>query len=589
MINKYSQGYTSSSEEAKAGRRDFMRKAGLAGLWVSTLGGDLKSQVLNLQETSEGKTGFSSDHWNLFDAHVQVGRHLKLQENGLHTAKHLLAEMDHYGISEALVVDSLSRENHPKDGNQRILEVTKKNPRLHRGWVVLPAGIKSEQIAPEELVPEMRRQKVGALFLYPNQYFFQLSDWSVDDLLYPISGSKVPVFINPTEANGRGGSDATDWNGIVSLCKRWPSIPVVISENRIRRSQRLLYKALDACPNLHLELSAYWLHRGIEYITERWGAERLIFGSGWPNFGQHMTMATLTTAEISDQDKRLIAGDNLRGLLSWCNLKHPKVSFPPPDDEFVEFGRSGVRPDKMTFYDVHGHLGENNAHYHVPDSSLDKVVGQMDRLGLTKVCVMSFAGVYSDEVFGNEIVAKAIEEFPDRFIGFTLLNPHRGRSEMLAELQRGEKLGMRGIKLIPTYHGYPVEGPLIDVACEWANERRQIIINHEWGSASQMERLVKKYPNACFVTAHTTTAYAEIIRKYPNLFVCSVPLLGPRACEEVVEVIGADRFLFGTDLLDLPIAWNLGPIIFARISIDEKRLILGENLKKILESYSLPV
>ncbi|MEX2569031.1 MAG: amidohydrolase family protein [Cyclobacteriaceae bacterium] len=525
----------------------------------------------------------------MFDAHVQVGRHLKLRENGLHTTQDLLSEMDHYGIAEALVVDSLSRENHPKDGNRRILEVTENNPRLHRGWSAMPPGIKSEQIPPYDFVNEMRRHQVGALFLYPNQYFFNLSDWSVDDLLDPVSESNVPVFINPVESNGRGGSDATDWDGVVSLCRRWPSIPIVVSENRIRRSQRLLYKALDACPNLHLEISAYWLHRGIEYITERWGARRLLFGSGWPNFGQHMTLATLTTAEISDHDKRIIAGDNLRGLLSWCKLKHPVVSFPDPDDEFVEFGRSGVRPEKMTFYDVHGHLGENNAHYHVPASTIKEVVKDMDRLGLNKVCVMSFAGVYSDEIFGNDIVGKAIKKFPNRFIGFTLLSPNRGRKEMLLELKRGEKLGMRGIKLIPSYQGYPVDGPLIDVACKWANEHRQIIINHDWGSPSQMQRLVEKYPNACFITAHTTTAYADIMKDHPNMFVCSVPLLKPRGCEEVVKAIGADRFLFGTDLLDLPIAWNLGPIIFARISTQEKRLILGENLKNILEKYSLPV
>ena len=589
MKKKPSERYDFRSQGNNAGRREFMQKAGLAGLWFSTIGGDVMSHGLTHPVTGENIAGSKPGHWNLFDAHVQIGRHLKLEENGLHTAEDLLAEMDHYGISEALVVDSLSRENHPKDGNQRILEVTKANPRLHIGWAGMPSGIKSEQLDPYEFVAEMQRQKVGGLFLYPNQYFFKLSDWSVDDLLEPVSASKVPVFINPTESNGGGGSDATDWDGIVSLCRRWPDIPIVISENRIRRSQRLLYKAFDACPNLHLELSAYWLHRGIEYITERWGSERLIFGSGWPKFGQHMTLATLTTAEISDRDKRLIAGDNLRRLLSWCQLKHPEVSFSAPEDEYVEFGRSGVRPEKMTFYDVHGHLGENNAHYHVPGSSLNNVVGEMDRLGLSKVCVMSFAGVYSDEIFGNDIVADAISRFPDRFIGFTLLNPNRGRKEMLKELQRGRKLGMRGIKLIPPYQGYPVDGPLIDVACEWANDHRQIIINHSWGSPSQMERLVKTYPNACFVTAHTTTAYADIIKKYPNLFVCSVPLLRPRACEEVVAAIGADRFLFGTDLLDLPIAWNLGPIIFARITTQEKRLILGENLKRILDNYSLPV
>ena len=49
----------------------------------------------------------------------------------------------------------------------------------------------------------------------------------------------------------------------------------------------------------------------------------------------------------------------------------------------------------------------------------------------------------------------------------------------------------------------------------------------------------------------------------------------------------ARRLVFGSDLEDLPIAWGLGPILFARLSPDEKRMILGDNLKRILERYSL--
>lgn len=587
----------------KADRREFLRQTGLLGLgmaaWGSPANGS-SSVDRNLEPAFPKQAAPSQyaqqiskpvEHWNVFDATCVIGRHLKLQENGLYSAEDLLAEMDHYGIAEALVLDSLSRENHPEDGNARILEVTDKHPRLHRAWAALPTGVQGRPTQSQQtFVAEMRRHHVSALFLLPNQYFFKLSDWCIDELIEPMAAEGVPVFINPIEVSGRSGgqSDATDWDAIVALCRRWPKLSVVVSESRIRRSQRQVYKALDACPNLHIELSAYWLHRGIEYITERWGAERLIFGSGWPTYGQHMTLATLTTAEISETDKRLIAGDNLRHLLKWCKLEHPAVTLSQPEDEFVKFGRTGLRPNEMTFYDAHGHLGEHNAHYHVPNSTENGIIADMNRLGVVKTCVMSFAGVYSDEVYGNDIVASAIKHNPERFVGFTMLNPLRGRDEMVRELERGAAMGMRGVKLIATYQGYPREGALIDVACEWANQHKQIIINHDWGTAEQMKRLLTKYPNACFITAHTTTAYADIMKQHANLFVCSVPLLVPRACEEVVQAIGADRLLFGTDLMDLPIAWNLGPIIFARISPDEKRLILGGNLQRILKSYSLP-
>jgi len=527
-------------------------------------------------------------NWNVFDAACVVGRHCRLQEGGLHTAADLLAEMDHFGIAEALILDSLSRENHPADGNARILDVAASSPRLHPAWALLPPGIGEEQPDPRRLVEQMRAHHVAAAWLLPGQYGFRLSDWCIDALLEPLAEARVPVFTNPNEIGATGlGMDQTDWDAVVRLCKRWPQLPVIVSEHRIRRSQRLAFRALDACENLHLELSGLWLYRNIEYVTRHWGARRLIFGSNWPTFGQGMTLATLTAAEIDDQDKRKVAGDNLRQLMRWCEPEHPRVEPTPPADAFVQFGRSGERPQEMRFWDCHGHLGGRSSHYYIPDGTLEQTVAEMDRLGVEKVCVFSFAGVMSDEAFGNDIVAEAVRRYPERFVGFALLNPHRGRGAMLDELARCAKLGLRGIKLIPHYQGYPEEGPLIDVACQWAHDHQQIILNHGWGSPAQIERLVCTYPDGCFVAGHATTAYAEVMKRHENLYVCSCPLLAPRACEELVEAIGADRLLFGSDLQDLPIAWGLGPILFARLSEEDKRLILGDNLRRILERYSL--
>jgi predicted TIM-barrel fold metal-dependent hydrolase len=256
------------------------------------------------------------DHWNVFDANCQVGRHLRLQEGGLHTPEHLLEDMDHYGVAEALVLDSMGRENHPADGNARVLQVTAGNPRLHPVWTALPPGAPDEQPPPAEFLRQMRAHGVAALTLLPRQYRFELSDWCIDALLEPLAEARVPVFINYTEIGpGAGGwQDGTDWNAVVDLCRRHPTLPVIVSEYRIRRTQRLAYRALEACPNLHIELSAWWLHRGIEYITERWGSHRLLFGSNWPTSGHHMTLATLTTADISADAKRAIARRRVRAL-----------------------------------------------------------------------------------------------------------------------------------------------------------------------------------------------------------------------------------------------------------------------------------
>lgn len=525
--------------------------------------------------------------FRLFDGNCQLGRHLKSAVGQPWNRAHLLAELDHFGIAEALVVDCLSRENHPAEGNARIVDLVADHPRLHAAWAAMPHAPEDEQPRGKDLIEAMRRHRVGALFLYPEQYKFTLSDWAVDAFLEPVAAAGIPVFIDYNEVGQPMPWDETDWEAVVALCRRWPTLPVVVSEHRIRRRNRLIYRAFDACPNLRLELSGYWLHRGIEYIVEHWGAERLIYGSHWPHRGYGDTTATLTCADISDADKCRIGGDNLRDLLSWCGVEHPAVMLPPPADAYVAYGRTGKRPaDMPPFADNHGHIGGRACHYHLPNCDLEGIVRDIRRFGIEKNVIFGFTGVFSDEQPGNDLVAAAVRAYPDQFVGLTLLNPHRGPEAMVAELERCHALGLRGIKLIASYQGYPVEGPNIDVACRWAHEHRQIILHHSWGSTAQMERLLTTYPDACFFTGHMTLAYAELMKRYDNLFVCSCPLLPPGICEEVVATIGADRLMFGTDLQDLPIAWGLGPILFARISPEEKECILGGNVRRVLSRYS---
>lgn len=523
-----------------------------------------------------------------FDACCYIGRHVHMPEGQPETVDEIIDAMDHFGIHEALVVDVLSREANPKAGNERIIERVKTHPRLHPAWAGLMPQSR-ELPPPRELVDQMRELGVGALFLFYGQYDIRLEDWGVDALLEALAEARVPVFLCPNNYQRGAGNDITDWTNVVRICGKFPDLPVVVTENRVYKSQRAVFAALDACPNLKVDLSAIWLHDRIEFICREFGADRLVWGSQLPERYPGVPMMQVNYSKISEADLALIAGGTMRQLLSWNpNFRSAadEVALPEPIDALHRAVRERQDLANEEFYDCHGHIGWSSPHHVVPDT-LDDIVADMDRFGIQACCVFGLEGVFTDETYCNDEVAKAVKAYPDRLLGFTLVNPNHGERLMLAELERGESMGLRGIKLIASYHGYPTEGPLIDGACKFAHDRGWFILNHQWGSAAQIERLCTTYPDACFIAGHSAGNYAEVTRSIPNLFICTCPFLRWGQTEDYVGLYGADRILFGSDLTDLPIAWGLAQIMYAKISEEDKRKILGGNLEQLMRRYSV--
>jgi predicted TIM-barrel fold metal-dependent hydrolase len=191
----------------------------------------------------------------------------------------------------------------------------------------------------------------------------------------------------------------------------------------------------------------------------------------------------------------------------------------------------------------------------------------------------------SDEVYGNDLVAAAVGAYPDRFIGFATVNLNRTSEEICREMERGFAMGMRGIKLHPYLNSYDTNGLNVEVACAFADRHGAFIINHDWGDAERILALCVKYPRACFMTGHTSLEAASVIDQVGNLYIGSCPLNRYGSMEAFVEAAGADRILFGSDLSWNPIGWGLGPVLYAKVPLADKRRILGENLRALLKQY----
>lgn len=518
------------------------------------------------------------------DACCILGRSLRTADGVPCTPDTLLAALDQFGVEEALVLDSMSFTN-PMKGNRRIVEVTRRQPRLHPAWTLLLPH--SREFPPaDEIVAEMREAGVGAAWLFYNHFALPLTDWATQELLDALEQAGVPLFLSP-DSTMDGGTDRTDWRGVVDLCRRHTHLPVIVSESRIYRSQRALYEALAACPNLHLDLSSIWLHHRIEFIANEFGAERLVWGSHLPDRTPGSPLMQLNYSDLSETQLADIAGGNLRRMMGWnASINFvDEVALPEPIDNLHRKVRlrEPLRDEK--FYDCHGHIGWADP-YHVVNDSPAELVAEMDKFGLDACCVFGMQ-IMGDNNFSNDETAEMLAAYPNRFIGFTFINPNYGERLMLEELERGLTLGMQGVKLLPSSYGaYPVDGPGIEVPVRWAHEHHQIILSHTWGSAERLRDLCTRYPNACFIAGHSTTAFVELCKEVDNVYICTCPFLAWNQTEQYVELYGADRILFGSDLTDLPIGWGMGQIMYANISEEDKRKILGGNLLRIMEQYN---
>jgi len=255
------------------------------------------------------------------------------------------------------------------------------------------------------------------------------------------------------------------------------------------------------------------------------------------------------------------------------------------EGKFLRLAKSGLRIENELIMDAHTHLGGYFNLYHIPFGDVKGILEQLDRLGIDKICTFSFAGVNSDFTLGNDLVAQAVKDYPDRIVGYTTLNANYPE-EWITELERCREMGLKGIKIICEYQGTTTERTNFSPVYQYANDHQMIMLNHYWGSPNFLDGLAEEYPNACFIIGHYSTQYAEVLRKKKNVYQCTCAALMFGDIEKLLRSVEADKIVYGSDLTDLDGPFGLAPILYAKTSDEDKRKILGLTMQRVLDEYS---
>jgi predicted TIM-barrel fold metal-dependent hydrolase len=204
----------------------------------------------------------------------------------------------------------------------------------------------------------------------------------------------------------------------------------------------------------------------------------------------------------------------------------------------------------------------------------------------------------------NELVRDLVERYPDQVIGFARGWCSDPTSASTIETYVVEH-GFKGIKL-HNEDDWPLRGLLaghpiflkagqlgIPILIHSSHEEEGLSadLHDALGPGHYpvrlMAKLGKRYPGTTFIFAHAGMVWVkalQAVKPYPNLYL-DVSGFDPERgiVEKAVDVLGAERVLFGSDAPGRTYAAQLAKVLYADISESDKELILGGNAVRLLD------
>jgi hypothetical protein len=237
------------------------------------------------------------------DCNARIGRWSAPQPEQFTEIDGLLAAWERVGIEGGLAHHAWAWEWSPDRGNTALTDEIEAHETIHPCFVALPHA--TREMEPVLQFARGVRAAGGAVRIFPKKHAWSVQDWCAGALLDALQTAQVPLLVDLPQVG---------WEAVAGILQAHPRLPVIVLESYYR-IDRNLYPLLERHRNLYLEANTYGVFMGVEAIVERFGAERLVFGTGLPNLEAGGPMALVAYADISDEDRAKIAGGNLLRLL----------------------------------------------------------------------------------------------------------------------------------------------------------------------------------------------------------------------------------------------------------------------------------
>lgn len=505
--------------------------------------------------------------------------------------KTLLDEMEYCGIHGGLVYHNLAREYDPMFGNRLLMEEIKGNARLYPCWVLLPHQT-GEMPRGKKIIRQMDENGVRAAKMFPRLHHYAFNEDTCGEIFSALEDAEIPLLVDGGQVYGGEQIIQITFEELDALCTRHRKM-IVILQGLKWESTRLIVPLMQKHPHLYVEFSNYQANHGIENFVGWFGAERILFGTGALEKSPGAAKAYLDYAQISLGDKKKIAGKNLLRLLK-LNKLPPEYPRRNETDRILARVKEGKPLDHISVIDAHTHINQDGAvgvgFMYQPYSDAKSMIEHGKLIGIQKMCISSWLGIWTDYELGNEIVHSAVKRFPQHYVGYATLEPTYIK-DWESELKKVyEQYKFKGIKPYHPRTGIPYNDKKWFPWFEYGNRHRFFALMHPSDNfVKEMLDTAARFPNITFLLAHSGGSFKaardaiEIAKRRKNCVLeITLTAVTYGVIEFMVEEVGAGRVLFGTDQPMRDPIPQFGWVAYTRLSEEDKRKIFGENMQRII-------
>jgi predicted TIM-barrel fold metal-dependent hydrolase len=236
--------------------------------------------------------------------------------------------------------------------------------------------------------------------------------------------------------------------------------------------------------------------------------------------------------------------------------------------------------------DAHMHI-DTSYNFLIPRFAIHHIIASAERIGIQKMYGSSMVALRGDAEAGNAHALAFHSSHPHLFFPYIVFKPNypedADRTLTLAEARK-----IRQFKIHDDGNDLSYDDKRYSPLYDYAQGNGSVILAHTFGKkhVSPLMKIAAAFPRINILLGHSGICeeeiYADAVRNHDNIWLetCS-SYAWYGLIERLVAMGGADRVLFGTDMPFLSPDQQIGRVLFARITDEDKRKILGLNAQRV--------